>query len=131
MSALRRLSLVAVLAAGCVSCSTQTRCTVSNDSSETLTHVVVSGSSFSTPVPDLPPGSSRTVSLAPRGEEGAISVAFRVQGREVRHTKPAYFEATGYEVRVTVGPELAVTTDVGLSRPGLPGAAPSRSPGAR
>jgi len=78
-------------------------------------------------VPDLAPGSSRIVSLAPRGEEGTMSVAFRVQGREVRHTEPTYFEAAGYEVRISVSPELHVTTEVGLFQPGLPKATPPRS----
>lgn len=123
-SRLPLIAAIAAIAASCVSCSARTRCTITNNSTETLRQVVVSGSSFSSPVADLTPGAARTVSLAPRGEQGAVSVAFRVQGREFRHTAPLYFEATGYDLRVTVSPDLQITIEAGVYRPGPSRAAP-------
>ena len=126
MSAHFRIAFIAVIVASCASCLAPTRCTVTNNSSETLTHVVVSGSTFSTPVPDLGPGSSRIVTLDPHGEEGTLAVAFRAQGRDIRHTESNYFEAAGYEVRIVVGSELQVTTEIGIAQSGLPKSTPSR-----
>jgi hypothetical protein len=102
-----------VLAAGC---ARSTQCTVENRSSSTLTHIVLSGVGFTTPVPDLAPGASAAVSLRPRGEAGTINIAFEAGGREHRYSQSVYFEARGYALLVRVDPQFGVTVQVSLAR---------------
>jgi hypothetical protein len=102
-----------VLAAGC---ARSTQCTVENRSSSALTHIVISGVGFTTPVPDLAPGASAVVSLRPRGEAGNIRIAFEAGGREHRHSVSVYFEARGYALLVRVDPQFGVAVQVSLAR---------------
>lgn len=101
-------------------CARSTRCTVENRSASALTQVVVTGAGFAAPVPDLAPGATATVALRPRGEAGELTIVFIAEGREHRHVEPAYFEARGYSVHVTVDSRLAVTVQVEVAGMGRP-----------
>ncbi len=107
-------ALLALLAVS--GCARSTQCTVENRSSAPLTHIVVTGTGFSAPVPDLAPGARAVVALHPPGEAGALGIVFEAAGREHRHSEPIYFEARGYSVLVRIEPELNVTVQVGLAK---------------
>jgi hypothetical protein len=107
-------ALLALLALS--SCARSTQCTVENGSSVPLAHVVVTGTGFSAPVPDLAPGAKAVVVLHPPGEAGTLGIVFEAAGREHRHSEPVYFEARGYSALVRIGPEFNVTVQVGLAR---------------
>lgn len=114
---LRRVSAFLVvpllLAAGC---SRSPVIALSNQSSQTLSNVVVSGSGFSERIGNLPGGGRRELPVQPRGETG-VRLEFDAGPRHVDTGAQGYFEAGGgYRVSVVVGTNLDVAVTAELRK---------------
>jgi hypothetical protein len=96
-------------------CERRSVAIVWNRSGQVLTDVRLSARAFSRVIGDLPAGAERRVVLdLPPGEQGTIVLTYRLNG--VLHTasREAYFEQKGYTVKVTVEPDLKISTAIDL-----------------
>lgn len=93
-------------------CSRAPILTLANQSSLTLSNVVVSGTGFSERIADLPPGGEHRLRVRPQGESG-VRLTFDAGTRQVDSGAQGYFEAGGgYRIRVIVGTNLNVSVSV-------------------
>jgi hypothetical protein len=100
--------MLVVSRVGLAGCSSSPIITVTNRSDAVLTDVVVSGLGFSEHIQGLPAGTSKTLTVRPRGESW-LRVSFDSRGRHVDVDDLAYIEASdGYRVAVNVQPDLKV-----------------------
>lgn len=107
MNALR-FALVAMLA-GSAGCSRAPLITLRNESSLTLSNVVVSGSGFSEDVGTIAVGGTHRLRVRPRGESG-VRMVFDAGTQHVDSGAEGYFEpGGGYRVAVTVRTNLTVS----------------------
>jgi len=82
--------------------------TIENESDNTLTKIILSGSGFSQQVGDLPPGEKREVIVRPNGESG-LNLAFQVNDRSYENNNLGYLEAEGgYRMKLIVDPNLKI-----------------------
>lgn len=89
-------------------CSRAPVITIANQSSLTLSNLVVAGTGFAERVGDLPPDGTREVRVRPSGESG-VRLTFDAGTKRVDSGSQGYFEAGGgYRVAVTVGTNLSV-----------------------
>ncbi len=107
-----RLLLIAVsVLVAAPGCSRAPVLTVRNDSSQTLSNVVVSGTGFSERISMLPSGVEHRLRVKPQGESG-VRLTFDAGGQQVDSGIQGYIEpAGGYRVRVTVGTNLNVSIE--------------------
>ena len=97
-------------------CSRAPVVTITNRSSVTLSHVVISGSGFSEDIGSLAPGAQHVLTVHPRGDSG-VRVAFEASGRKFDSGEQDYFEASGgYRITVTVGPDFKLTSTSNIPR---------------
>jgi uncharacterized lipoprotein YajG len=87
--------------------------TITNQSSVTVSNVVLSGSGFSNRFESIAPGAERHFTVRPRGESG-LRVAFDAARRIVDSGKQGYFEADGYRVSAVIGTNLSVSVSSDL-----------------
>jgi hypothetical protein len=107
--------MLVVSTVGLAGCSSSPIITITNRSDAVLTDVVVSGSGFSEHIQSLPAGTSKTLTVRPRGESG-LRVSFDSRGRHVNVDDLAYIEASGgYRVAVNVQPDLKVEAKATLA----------------
>ena len=95
-------------------CSRAPVITISNQSSVTLSNLVVSGSGFSARVGEIAAGRQRKLTVRPSGESG-VRVVFDAGSQHIDTGEQDYFEAGGgYRVAVTVHPDLKVSVSSNL-----------------
>ncbi len=115
-SSAMRNPLVMLLAAVVMvpGCSRAPVITIANQSSVTLSNLVVSGSGFSDRVGEIAPGRQRKLTVCPSGESG-VRVVFDAGSQHIDTGEQDYFEAGGgYRVAVTVQPDLKVSVSSDL-----------------
>ncbi len=89
--------------------------TIKNDSSVTLSNVVVSGAGFSERIGRISAGAEHRFTAHPTGESG-VRVEFDAEGRHIDSGEQGYFEADGlYRVAATVRTNLSVSVESNLS----------------
>ena len=97
-------------------CSHTPIVTITNESSLTLSNVVVSGSGFSERVGTIPAGGEHRLSVRPRGESG-VRLVFDAGTQHVDSGEQGYFEAAGgYRVAATVSTNLSVSVSSDLRK---------------
>ena len=90
-------------------CSRAPVITITNQSSLTLSNVVVSGSGFSERIGSIPAGGEHRLRVRPRGESG-VRLVFDGGTQHVDSGEQGYFEAGGgYRMTATVGTNLSVS----------------------
>jgi hypothetical protein len=109
----RFASLSASLLAGMLltlpGCSRAPVLTIRNDSSLTLSNLVVSGSGFSERIGNLPAGGEHRLTLRPRGESG-VQLVFDAGSRHVDSGSQGYIEGgSGDRITAIVGTNLTVS----------------------
>ena len=103
-----KLILVAALAA-VTGCSRAPVITIKNQSSLTLSNVLVSGSGFSTRIANIPAGSEHRLTVRPSGDSG-VRLVFDAGTQHIDSGSQGYFEAGGgYRVTATVDTNLGVS----------------------
>ena len=103
-----KLILLAALTA-VTGCSRSPVITVKNQSSLTLSNVVVSGSGFSTRIAKIPAGSEHRLTVRPSGDSG-VRLVFDAGTQHIDSGSQGYFEAGGgYRVTATVDTNLSVS----------------------
>ncbi len=101
------ITVSALLAAA--GCSRAPVLTIKNQSSLTLSNVVVSGTGFSQGIGSIPAGDEHRLTVRPRGDSD-VRLVFDAGTNHVDSAAQGYFEAGGgYRVAVTVGTNLSVT----------------------
>jgi hypothetical protein len=99
-------------------CTRRTVAVLENRSAATLTEITLSGKGFSFPLGAMNPGERRAVPLdLPSSEQGHLSITFLAAGTRHESSFEGYYEATGYEVRVHVRPDLTVSTTLRIRAP--------------
>jgi len=94
------------LAAGC---SRAPVITIKNQSSLTISNIVVSGSGFTNRIAAIPAGSEHRLTVRPTGESG-LHLAFDAGTQHIDSGSQGYFEAGGgYRVTASVGTNLTVS----------------------
>ena len=110
-------ALLACLPAGCTVVSwlnPAPEIRVHNRSGRELTQVEVSGQGFRTRLGRLGPGERGQATVTPKGESD-VRLRFRADGRAVDTGNVGYIEPRGgYEVDLTVAPDLTVAVDTRL-----------------
>ncbi|HRZ34727.1 MAG TPA: hypothetical protein P5534_00005 [Candidatus Paceibacterota bacterium] len=97
---------VLLAAAGC---SRAPVLTIKNQSSLTLSNVVVSGTGFSERISNIPAGGKHRLRVRPQGESG-VRLVFDAGTQHVDSGAQGYFEAGGgYRITATVGTNLSVS----------------------
>lgn len=97
-------------------CARQPQLTVVNQSSTTLTDLVVSGSGFSTRLGALAPGEQRRLGVSPSGES-SLRFEFDASGKHHSVAPDCYFENSPlYRVTATIGPDFTVKVDVRIEK---------------
>ena len=105
---LSRIVLLVALAAA-AGCSRAPVITVQNQSSQTLSNVVVSGSGFSTRIANIPAGSEHRLTVRPSGASG-VCLVFDAGTQHIDSGSQGYFEARGgYRVFAIIGTNLSVS----------------------
>ena len=103
----RRLGLIGVLS-GIVGCSGSPEVELRNDSSQTVSNLVVSGSGFAERIGTVRAGEERRWEVRPTGESG-MRIEFEAGGRRVDSGSQGYFEPRGgYRIREVIGTNLDV-----------------------
>ena len=103
--------LILVAAAGC---SCLPSITVRNQSTLTLSNVVLSGSGFSERIGTIPAGQDHQLVVRPRGESG-VRLVFDAGTQHVDSGPQGYFESGGgYRVAATISTNLSVDVSVDL-----------------
>jgi len=93
-------------------CSRQSQLVVVNQSSASLTNLVVSGSGFSVRLGTLTPGEQTRAGVSPSGES-SLRFEFDAGGRHFSSAPDCYFENSPlYRVTATIGPDFSVKVDV-------------------
>ena len=102
------LIIVATLLAA-VGCSRAPVITIKNQSSLTLSNVVVSGSGFSERIGSIPAGEEHRLRVRPSGDSG-VRLVFDAGKQHVDSGAQGYFEAGGgYRITATVETNLSVS----------------------
>ena len=115
---LMRISITIILAAlaATAGCSRAPVITVKNQSSLTLSNVVVSGSGFTNRIELIRPGAEHRLTVHPSGESG-LRLVFDAGTHHIDSGSQGYFEAGGgYRVTATVGTNLGVSIASELRR---------------
>ena len=100
-----------VLAAGC---SRAPVITIKNQSSLTISNVVVSGSGFTNRIATLPAESEHQLTVRPSGDSG-LRLVFDAGTQHIDSGSQGYFEACGgYRITATVGTNLSVSVSEAL-----------------
>jgi len=108
-----RLLALGLLVAYAFSCSRNTVVILLNTSSRSISEVLLTGRGCSIPMGDLPAGARRTVPLdLPAGEHGYVTVSFLAAGGLHSSQHTVYFEARGYELTITIRPDLSCQANV-------------------
>jgi hypothetical protein len=95
-----------VLAAGC---SRAPVITIKNQSSLTISNIVVSGSGFTNRIAAIPAGSQHRLTVRPSGDSG-LWLVFDAGTQHIDSGSQGYFEAGGgYRITATVGTNLSVS----------------------
>jgi len=103
-----KLIMVAALAA-VTGCSRAPVLTIKNQSSLTLSNVVVSGSGFSTRIAKIPAGTEHRLTVRPSGDSG-VRLVFDAGTQHIDSGNQGYFEARGgYRVFAIIGTNLSVS----------------------
>jgi len=106
---LARVVILAALAAA-AGCSRAPVITIQNQTSLTLSNLVVSGSGFTDRIELIPPGAEHRLTVRPSGESGVRLVFDAGSTQQVDSGTQGYIEAGGgYRVTVTVDTNLGVT----------------------
>jgi len=102
-----KLIMVAALAA-VTGCSRAPVITIKNQSSLTLSNVVVSGSGFSNRIANIPAGTGHRLTVQPSADSG-VRLAFDAGTQHIGSGSQGYFEARGgYRIVAIVGTNLSV-----------------------
>ena len=101
-----RVILLAALAL--TGCSGSSVVMISNQSSMTVSNVVLSGSGFTNRFESIAPGAKQHFVVRPHGESG-LRVAFDAAGRRVDSGEQSYFESDGYRVSAVISTNLSVS----------------------
>jgi hypothetical protein len=96
-------------------CSHGTVVTLSNQSSATLSNVILSGTGFTNWIPSITPGAKERVHVHPSGASG-LRVTFDVDGKKFDSGEKDYFES-GYRVSAIVHTNLSVTVSTSSGFP--------------
>ncbi len=87
---------------------------VSNNSIFPITNVILSGSGFSQHISSIPPNTSITRKVIPRGESG-LAIEFEVNFKKIQKTDLAYLEAAGgYNAHIEINRNLEISCDSSL-----------------
>ncbi|MBM3840884.1 MAG: hypothetical protein FJ398_23605 [Verrucomicrobia bacterium] len=109
------IAAVSVLLAS-ASCSRAPVLTIKNQSSLTLSNVVVSGTGFSERIASIPAGGEHRMRVRPQGESG-VRMVFDAGTQRVDSGAQGYFEASGgYRITATVGTNLSVSVSEELRK---------------
>ncbi|HOB99250.1 MAG TPA: hypothetical protein PKM43_10950 [Verrucomicrobiota bacterium] len=113
-----RISRVVILAviAAAAGCSRAPVITIQNQSSQTLSNVVVSGSGFTNRIESIAAGGECRLAVRPSGDSG-LRLVFDAGTQHVDSGSQGYFEAGGgYRVTATVDTNLGVSIAWDLRR---------------
>lgn len=100
-----------MLAAGC---SRAPVITIKNQSSLTISNIVLSGSGFTNHIAAIPAGSEHRLTVRPTGDSG-IRLVFDAGTQHIDSGSQGYFEARGgYRITATVGTNLSVSVSEAL-----------------
>ena len=112
---LSRIVLLVALAAA-AGCSRAPVITVQNQSSQTLSNVVVSGSGFTNRIESIAAGGKHRLTVRPSGDSG-LRLVFDAGTQHVDSGSQGYFEAGGgYRVTATVDTNLGIAIVSDLRR---------------
>ena len=108
------LALTATLVGNGVGCAKSPLVTVTNQSSVTISNVVVSGTGFSEALSSLAPGKSLDLYVKPKGETG-LRLVFDAGEKHMDSGNQGYFEGNGaYRVKAVVSTNLTVMVSTDL-----------------
>jgi len=111
----RWLGLVGVLP-GLVGCSGSPEVELRNDSPQTVSNLVVSGTGFTERIGTVRAGEGRRFRVRPTGESG-VRIEFEVGGRRVDSGSLGYVEPrVGSRIRAVIGTDLEVRVSDSPSR---------------
>jgi hypothetical protein len=97
---------------GLAGCSRSPVITVRNQSTQTVSNLVVSGTGFAERLGPLAAGAEHTFRIRPTGDSG-VRVAFDAGAKHVDSSEQGYLEASGgYRLSATIETNLAVKIDV-------------------
>ena len=92
-------------------CSRSPRITVRNQSPQTVSNLVVSGTGFTERLDRLASGAEHTFRVRPSGESG-VSLGFDAGNQHVQSSADGYFEASGgSRIQATIGTNLTVSVE--------------------
>lgn len=94
-------------------CSRDTVINVTNNSSGSVSNVIVSGNGFTNALGTIDSRTTRKVSVHPAGESG-VRLTFTSGGRQFNSGDREYVEAAGYSVSLTIEPDLSIVSDSAL-----------------
>lgn len=113
---LLNLSIMVVTTLAAAGCSRAPVLTIKNQSTLTLSNVVVSGSGFSESIMNIPAGEELRLRVRPRGESG-VRLVFDAGKQHVDSGSQGYFEAGGgYRITATVETNLSVSVSEELRK---------------
>jgi len=97
---------VALIVGGC---SRSPVVTIDNQSSQTLSNIVVSGSGFSNEIGSIDPGEKHKLTVHPVGESG-LRIRFYAGTERIDSGEQDYFEPNGgYRVSAVISTDLSVS----------------------
>lgn len=100
------------LCLGLAGCSRSPVITVRNQSAQTVSNLVVSGTGFTERLAPLAAGAEHTFRVRPTGDSG-VRVAFDAGTNHVDSSEQGYLEASGgYRLSATIETNLSVKIDV-------------------
>lgn len=106
--------LVLVFVVGLTACSKSPVVKVENQSSVTVSNVVVSGNGFSQTIRSIAPGKTHQLTVLPAGETG-VRLTFDAGEKRMDSGAQNYFEAnSSYRVHTVINSNLTVTTTTDL-----------------